>query len=637
MGIVNEAYEGFVTAAAIAPMVSPGNCRQNATRLFGAISAAEEAGAKVICAPELSVTGYTCGDLFWQNVLLEEALAALRVLVGCSARSDALIFVGLPLRHGGDLYNVAAAISGGRLLGLVPKTWIPNHGGYSELRHFTTAPPAHEEYTFDGEPIPFGTDLLFQCEEYPDLTVAAEISEDLGAPSPPSAAHARSGATVIVNLSATDESVGKDDYRHLLARSQSSRAVCAYIYSNAGYGESTGEQVFSGHSLIYENAELLGEKRPFESGFAIADIDVGSLVHDRQSLTTFSRPSDKTHRVIKFSQTQSCRLQYRRIEPKPFVPANDSERIVRCDKVLRLQTFGLMRRLDHAKAGKAVIGLSGGLDSALALLVSVSAMHLLGKPASDVIAISMPGPGTSHDTRMNARHMGKALGVNFREIDIGKIFLQHLRDIDHSEKERDVVYENAQARIRTLILMNIANKCGGLVVGTGDMSELALGWATYGGDQLSMYGVNAGVPKTLLRHIIKHVADRDKKLKSVLNDILGTPISPELLPPGKGGRITQMTEELIGPYELHDFFLYHAIRRGRTPSLVLKLAIRAFAGKYSDNEIRDTLRRFYQRFFANQFKRNALADGPKIGSVSLSASSDWRMPSDIDSEPWTNF
>ncbi|MDR3363623.1 MAG: NAD(+) synthase [Clostridiales Family XIII bacterium] len=633
MGAGTEVYEGFVTAAVVAPALRPGNCRYNATKLFEEISAAEAAGASLVCAPELSITGYTCGDLFLQETLLDEALAALRALVRSSAKSDVLFFAGLPVSHMGKLYNVAAAVSGGRLLGLVPKTYHPNYGEFYELRHFTPAPSGIEDYSFEGGRVPFGTDLLFRCAELPEFAVAAEICEDLWTPLPPSTRHARAGATVIVNLSAGDETIGKDEYRRLLIKSQSGRAVCAYLYANAGYGESTGDMVFSGHGLICENASLLAERKPFEANCAIADIDVKSLARDRRYLNTFTRTPFQSHKIVMFSQAARSALRYRHIDPHPFVPAGDAERAARCEGIIRMQTSGLMRRLEHTKSEKAVIGLSGGLDSTLALLIAARAAHALGWRGEDILAVTMPGPGTTQMTKRNAELLAAALGVGFKDIDIGPSVRQHLRDIGHPEDEHNNVYENAQARIRTLILMDLANKFGGIVVGTGDLSELALGWTTYNGDHMSMYGVNAGVPKTLVRYIIGHIADAEPRLSGVLRAVLGTPVSPELLPP-EDGRISQKTEELIGPYELHDFFLYHALRRGRTPALILKLAGRAFAGKYTASEIRATLRLFYRRFFANQFKRSALPDGPKIGSVTLSPRADLRMPSDADGEAW---
>jgi len=633
MGEESEFFEGYITAAAVAPTVRPGDCKHNALRLNEAILEAEAAGARLICAPELSITGYTCGDLFLQDSLLEKALAALRALVRCSVGGDSLIFVGLPVAHMGNLYNVAAAISGGRLLGLVPKAFPAARGDSPELSVFSPAPIGVEDFIFNGTKVPFGADLLFRCAEYPDFTVAAEIGEDLWAPIPPSTHHARGGATVIVNLAAESETVGKEDYRRLLVQGQSGRSICAYIYSNAAYGESSGTAVFAGHSIISENAKILAERKPFKPGFSITDIDIGGLIHDRIASGFFSRSHHRTHKIVGFSQAQKCALRYSGIDPHPFVPSDLAERVERCEKILRIQTYALIRRLEHIGAKKAVLGLSGGLDSTLALLVTVRVIKLLGGSPDDILAVTMPGPGTSERTKTNALLLSKALGLELNEIDISPMLFQHLRDIGHSADIRDTVYENAQARIRTLILLNLANKYGGVVVGTGDMSELALGWTTFGGDQLSMYGVNAGVPKTLIRYIIDYVASVDSGLAGVLQAILDTPVSPELLPP-TNGNISQKTEDILGPYELHDFFLYHVVRRGRTPALILKLAVKAFAGKYGEEEIRELLKLFYTRFFAHQFKRSSLADGPKVGSVSL-ADAYWHMPGDLSSAPWT--
>ncbi|MDR3304627.1 MAG: NAD(+) synthase [Clostridiales Family XIII bacterium] len=630
-------YDGFVTAAAVSPPLRPGNCRFNASSIKNSIDEAIRRGAKIVCTPELSITGYTCGDLFLQDRLLEEALVVLTALVRSTKDGDALIFVGLPLAHEGKLYNAAAAICAGELLGIVPKSNLPNYGEFYELRHFSPARKGTGVYEFDGKAVPFGTDLLFRCWQFPALTVAAEICEDLWTAEPPSTRHAKAGASLIVNLSAGDETVSKDDYRRLLCRSQSGRAVCAYVYANAGYGESTGDMVFSAHSLICENAVLLSERKPFESDFAIADIDIKGLVRDRRFLTTFggreSISPAEGYTAVWFSQPQNCRLPYRYIAPNPFVPGELAERETRCEQIIRMQSSGLAKRLEHTKAAKAVIGISGGLDSTLALLITARAMHLLGRPGEDILAVTMPGPGTTAITKSNARKLCASLGIECREIDIDVSVRLHLRDIGHPDRAFNNVYENAQARMRTMILMDLANEHDGIVVGTGDLSELALGWATYNGDHMSMYGVNAGVPKTLVRHIIRHIAQTEPALADVLKNVLDTPVSPELLPP-ENDEIIQKTEDILGPYELHDFFLYHMLRWGRNPSLIARLAVRAFAGKYSSDEIKTCMKTFYSRFFRNQFKRSALPDGPKIGSVTLSPRADWRMPSDADGEAW---
>jgi NAD+ synthase (glutamine-hydrolysing) len=626
-------YDGFVTIASIAPGLRPGNCMYNVAQIYGEVMRHTALGAKIICAPELSITGYTCGDLFLQDTLLADALVALKALARSTQWDDALIFVGLPVSHMGKLYNVAAAIQGGEVIGLVPKSYPPNYGEFYELRYFTPAFNGVETFLFNGEEVPFGTDLLFRCREFSELAVAAEICEDLWVPNPPSTRHARAGATIIANLSAGDETIGKESYRKLLARAQSGRSVCAYIYANAGYGESTGDMVFSGHGFICENAEILSERKPFSDDPAIADIDVKGLARDRRYLNTFERAAADTHHVIRFSQKQRCKLKYRYITPHPFVPSRTGELYARCEEIICMQSSGLAKRLEHVGAKKAVIGVSGGLDSTLALLITARALHLLGRPGDDILAVTMPGPGTSRLTKHNAERLCAALGVELRTIDITASVAQHLVDIGHPEDEFTTTYENAQARMRTMILMDLANKHDGIVIGTGDLSELALGWATYNGDHMSMYGVNSGVPKTLVRYIVEYIASAEPLLSEVLKAILNTPVSPELLPT-ESGEISQKTEEIIGPYELHDFFLYHMIRRGREPFLILKLACKAFNGWYEEEEIRRVLKTFYRRFFANQFKRSALPDGPKVGSVTLSPRADWRMPSDADGDAW---
>ncbi|MDR1816032.1 MAG: NAD(+) synthase, partial [Clostridiales Family XIII bacterium] len=613
----NRIFDGFVTVAAVTPEVRPGDCRFNISGIFKAVYDAIGRGAQIVVTPELSVTGYTCGDLFLQDRLLEDARAALSAFVRSTRGRDELIFVGLPFLHEGKLYNVAAAVCGGALLGLVPKTWLPTYGEFYEARHFTPAPRGTDEVRFNGWTVPFGPEILFRNNNLPALTVACEICEDLWVPDPPSTRHAMAGATIVVNLSAGDETIGKEEYRRLLVQSQSGRDVCAYVYANAGFGESTQDMVFSGHALIAENGALLAEKPPFKDGLAIADVDVQGLARDRRYLTTWQSIDNACYSIVPFAQRPACGLKHRAVDPHPFVPGGFAEREARCERILQMQASGLAKRLAHTKSKVAVIGVSGGLDSTLALLVTKRAMDQLGRPAKEILAVSMPGFGTTQGTQSNARTLARAMGVLFGEIDITPSVRQHLKDIGHSEAARDATYENAQARMRTMLLMDLANKFGGIVVGTGDLSELALGWATYNGDHMSMYGVNAGVPKTLVRYLIGHVADADLALRDVLHAVLDTPVSPELLPP-ENGQIAQKTEDILGPYELHDFFLYHMVRKGRTPSCILSLAEKAFAGRYDEIVILTALRLFYRRFFANQFKRSALPDGPKIGSVTLS-------------------
>ncbi|MDR0854260.1 MAG: NAD(+) synthase [Clostridiales Family XIII bacterium] len=637
---MSKQYEGFVTACAISPRVRPAEPEYNAEQIQLGIDEARKQGAKIIVTPELSITGYTCGDLFLQDTLLEAAKAALRGLVAASAGTDEIVFVGLPYIYEGKLYNVAAGYADGTLLGLVPKTHIPNYGEYYELRHFAPA-PFETTYVYDAAldeeaPIPFGTDILFRCAELPELVISAELCEDFWAPLPPSVRHAQAGATVIVNLSAGDETIGKDSYRRLLCGSQSGRLVSAYIYANAGYGESTSDMVFSGHSLIAENGRILGERKPFADGAVLADIDIRGLAHDRRFLTSFGGSSSEGgYTYVGFSQKQENSLKYREVEAHPFVPSGTLAREERCEEIVRMQTSGLMKRLEASFAKKAVIGISGGLDSTLALLITCQSMKALGRPFSDIVAVTMPGPGTTKLTKNSAERLCEAIGVELLEIPIENEVSLHLKDIGVGEDDRSNTYENAQARVRTLILMNLANKHGGIVVGTGDLSELALGWATYNGDHMSMYGVNCSVPKTLVRYIISHISHMEgfTMAEEILAEILEIPVSPELLPP-VNGEIAQKTEEIIGPYELHDFFLYHMLRWGRKPTQIFALAVHAFSGVYDEEAILSWLKLFIRRFFSSQFKRNTLPDGPKIGTVTLSPRGDWRMPADASAALW---
>ncbi|MDR3225752.1 MAG: NAD(+) synthase [Clostridiales Family XIII bacterium] len=797
--------EGFVRVAAVSPEIRVADCGYNAERIEEAVRAAAGKGARIVTLPELSITGYTCGDLFLQDTLLDSAKAALARLVARSEGREEVVIVGLPLLCKGKLYNVAAVYSDGELLAFIPKSHLPNYGEFYERRHFAPAFSGIEYYDFTAassagaaeddeddeaegggtrlkgigvlsiydsdddfdddeddeddddedaeyyEDIPFGTDIIFKCEEEPALTFAVEICEDLWAPNPPSVRHTANGAMIIANLSAGNETTGKASYRRLLTCGQSGRLLCGYVYASAGLGESTQDMVFSGHSIIAENGTILAENPPFGSlrgGIVISDIDVRGLARDRRYNTSFvcagangspadEDDADREYEEVLFSQPDMSFAEapkiiagdnvipfgkrgaerkeqlYRRVDPHPFVPQKKDERAERCEEILAMQSSGLAKRLTYTGAETAVIGVSGGLDSTLALLVTVRAMRRAGKDESAIRAITMPGFGTTDKTKNNAEMLCEALGVPFREIDITSQVKEHLKAIGHSEEERDVTYENAQARVRTLVLMDIANKENGLVVGTGDLSELALGWATYNGDHMSMYGVNAGVPKSLVRHIIKYAADaeaeKDPGLSAVLEDIIATPVSPELLPP-EDGQISQRTEDIIGPYELHDFFLYHMVRWGRRPRVILALAKIAFAqahgeaqeeppqespqgryreesshrrlqreaspvhvqdelspahtqgelspahvqdelpparsdagdsnrsyhgkGVYTEDEIRGWLKVFIRRFFANQFKRSTLPDGPKIGSVTLSPRADWRMPPDASPEEW---
>jgi NAD+ synthase (glutamine-hydrolysing) len=626
-------FDGFVRAVSATLPVRVADCSYNAEQIISGIKRAAGNGASVICLHELCVTGYTCGDLFLQDTLIKSARAALSRIARESADLPLIAAVGLPLVHESKLYNVAAILSGGKVLGFVPKTYIPNYGEFYEARYFAPAPPDTQTARFDEYDVPFGTRLLFRCETDENFTLAAEICEDLWASSPPSAAHTAAGATIVLNPSASNETVGKAQYRKALAALQSGRCVCAYLYSCAGRGESTSDVVFSGHDIICENGAALAESKPFAGGWAEADIDLNALAFDRRKMNSW-RSNSSGYRVVGFSRRVPLSELKRRVAAHPFVPDDADERGARCEAILDMQVAGLEKRLTHTGAKTALIGISGGLDSCLALLVTERAMKRLGRPVSDISTLTMPCFGTTARTKSNALALCEALGVPCGEIDITEAVRRHLADIGVAEDSRGVVYENAQARVRTLVLMDIANKTGGLVIGTGDLSELALGWSTYNGDHMSMYGVNAGVPKTLVRHIVRYAADTAPSLRKVLEDILATPVSPELLP-SSDGNIGQKTEDIIGPYELHDFFLYHAMRWGRSPSRILPLAETAFGVAYDAREILNWMKVFYARFFSQQFKRSCLPDGPKIGSVSLSPRGDWRMPSDAAVSEWT--
>lgn len=628
--------QGFVKVAAVTPDIRVADPIYNRESVLNQIREAEKEGAVVIVCPELCLTGYTCGDLFWQESLLCGAREALVWLVEQTKELNALIFVGLPFEHLGKLYNVAAAMNRGKLLGLVPKTFLPNYGEFYEKRHFTRGMEQAVPVCLDGQHDTFmGSHMIFECKEYPVLRVAAEICEDLWAPAPPSISHALAGANLIVNLSASDETTGKDSYRRDLVRGQSARLLCGYVYCSAGEGESTQDVVFSGHNLIAENGICLAEAARFENEITYAQIDVSRMNAERRRQTTFEPGGQMSYWYDGFSlDIKETRLT-RPVDPTPFVPHDQNDREKRCEEIFAIQSMGLKKRLAHTGCQNAVVGISGGLDSTLALLVTVRAFDALGIPREKISAVTMPGFGTTDRTYENAVAMIRCLGTGFREVSIVPAVNQHFSDIGHDASVHDVTYENCQARERTQILMDIANKSGGMVIGTGDMSELALGWATYNGDHMSMYGVNCSVPKTLVRHLVRYYADTcgDAKLSEVLYDVLDTPVSPELLPP-EDGKIAQKTEDLVGPYELHDFYLYQILRYGFSPAKVYRLAKCAFAGSYDDATILKWLRTFYKRFFSQQFKRSCVPDGPKVGTVALSPRGDLRMPSDASVQVW---
>ena len=622
---------GFLHTAAVSPALHVADCAYNTQQIIAAMRAQAVAGTKLLCLPEFTLTGYTCSDLFLQETLCRGAEDGLIQILDASKELDLVALVGLPVRHNGKLYNCAAVVCKGQLLGLVPKTYLPNYGEFYEKRQFTPGSTEVETITVCGQQVPFGTSLLFRCREMPSFVLGVEICEDLWSALPPSTFHALAGATVIANLSASDETVGKAEYRRALVENQSARLLCGYLYASAGHGESTQDMVFAGHDLIAENGTLLAEAAPFAGGRAETELDCQRL----EARNTSFEPSADGYVTVEFSLTPADAVLTRWVDPTPFVPGDPKRRAERCELILKMQADGLAKRLEHAHAKTAVIGISGGLDSCLALLVAVRAMKQLGRPTTDVLAVTMPCFGTTKRTRSNAEILCDELHVNFTEIDIANTVHSHFKDIGQDESVHDVTYENCQARERTQILMDVANKEGGFVVGTGDLSELALGWCTYNGDHMSMYAVNVSIPKTLVRYLTAYEAEiSDGELKTVLLDVLDTPVSPELLPPDKNGEIAQKTEDVVGPYELHDFFLYYFVRFGFTPSKIYYLAKHSFAGKYNNDTIKKWLITFLKRFFSQQFKRSCLPDGPKVGSVTLSPRSDWRMPSDASVRIW---
>lgn len=628
--------DGFIKVAAGTPEIKVADCAFNAACTINLMKQADKLGVRLLVLPELGLTGYTCGDLFLQPVLLDGAREALNSVRKASAKMDMLVIVGLPVQVRGKLYNCAAVICHGEILGLVPKTHLPNYGEFYEKRWFSPAPEQSDYYSgFGDDVIPFSSKLLFSCAQLPDFSVAVEICEDLWAVNPPSVSHAVAGAMIIANLSASDEIIGKDSYRRSLVTGQSARLVCGYLYADAGEGESTTDMVFAAHNMVAENGTLLAESERFATNaLTVSEIDVSRLAGERRRMTTYPSVNDQGYLNIEFSMPIHETMLTRPVSAKPFIPDELDTRQRCCADILSIQTMGLKKRIAHSRAKTAVVGISGGLDSALALLAAVRASDLLQRPRTDVVAVTMPCFGTTARTKSNAEKLSELLGVTLLHVDITASVRQHFADIGHPEEKTDVTFENAQARERTQVLMDIANKTGGIVVGTGDLSELALGWATYNGDHMSMYGVNASIPKTLVRYLVDYEAKRlGGELKTVLMDILDTPVSPELLPP-KEGEIEQKTEDLVGPYELHDFFIYYGIRWSFPPEKVLRLAEYAFAGEHSHETILAWLNVFYRRFFQQQFKRSCLPDGPKVGSVSLSPRGDWRMPSDAVADLW---
>lgn len=629
--------DGYIRVAAAAPEIEVADCKSNARNINAILAKAAKEGAKLLVLPELCVTGYTVGDLLSQQRLLDAAEKALSEIIKESGSYDVLTLVGLPVRHGSKLYNCAAAVHRGRLLGVVPKQHIPNYSEFYEARHFASGAGVSGTVTLCGFEVPFGSDLIFSCKNMPSFKVGVEICEDVWVPAPPSSELSQAGATIIANLSASTYVTGKSAYRKSLISSQSGRCIAGYVLASCGEGESSTDLVFSGELMVAENGKILQNQRAGdENNLITADVDTQLLLTERRKTTTFWDGSDLLPvREIEFNcDVENYETLRRPIKRHPFVPDAGERYKERCREVLDIQCAGVAKRLRFTHAKRAVVAVSGGLDSTLTLLVTSLAIKKYNLDC-EIIAITMPGPGTTGRTHGNASALCKALGANLREIPIGEAVKLHLKDIGHDGRP-DTAYENAQARERTQIAMDIANMEGGLVMGTGDMSELALGFATYNGDHMSMYGTNAGVPKTLIRHLIKYVAEEysdNKLLHDTLLDILDTPVSPELLP-AKDGEIAQKTEQIVGPYELHDFFLYYFLRYGFDPLKILRLACQAFDGAYTQEEIKRWLITFIKRFFASQYKRSCVPDGPKVGTVALSPRGDWRMPSDAVVDEW---
>ncbi|MFI3211954.1 MAG: NAD(+) synthase [Eubacteriales bacterium] len=626
---------GFIKVAAVTPKIKVADPEYNAIEIIRGIKESSEKGAKVIVLPELCMVGFTCNDLFLQEILLQKSKEQLSVIAEATREIEGIIFIGLPLEMNGKLYNVAAVLSKGEILAFIPKKNIPNYAEFYEARHYAVGNDTPVMYQWEDKEIPFGTNILFISQAVEGLQIGCELCEDLWVPNPPSTSHAMAGANLIVNLSASNETVGKDDYRRNLVKATSARLIAGYIYACAGEGESTQDLVFSGHNIIAENGSTLAQGKRFTNETIYADVDIHRLRHERRRMNTFVTDLEQKYLKISFDMKQEETVLERKFDGMPFVPSNREEKERRCEEILSIQSYGLKKRYEHTGCKTAVIGISGGLDSTLALLVTVRAFDMLGLDRKQIYSITMPCFGTTDRTYDNACKLAKTLGTTLEEIEIKEAVNIHFRDISHDSNVHDVTYENGQARERTQILMDIANRSGGLVIGTGDMSELALGWATYNGDHMSMYGVNVGVPKTLVRHLVQYYADTcgDAVLQEVLLDVLDTPVSPELLPP-VDGVISQKTEDLVGPYELHDFYLYYMLRCGFAPKKVYRIAKETFAGQYAEGTILKWMNTFYRRFFTQQFKRSCLPDGPKVGSVAVSPRGDLRMPSDASGAAW---
>ena len=623
--------DGFFRVAAATPSIRVADCQSNQFAILDLMRRCVQRGVGAVVFPELCLTGYTCGDLFRDRTLISSAEKALSEILEQTRDLNLLAVIGLPVPVGADLYNAAAVICRGKLLGLAAKSSIPNYSEFYEARHFTPS-PEYQEIRFCGQTVPLGNSLIFRCDRLPELAAGVEICEDLWVPDPPSSRLAQYGATLLLNPSASDEVIGKAQYRRSLVTGQSARLLAAYVYADAGEGESSTDLVFAGHDIVAENGALLAESTHFTTGLTVADVDLQRMMQERLHTTSW-RNIGQAHEIRFDMEIPSIEIE-RKFPPLPFVPADTKDLSERCEMILNMQANGLKTRLKHTGLKCAVIGVSGGLDSTLALLVAVRAFDLLHLDRKGIVAVTMPGFGTTSRTKSNAQRLSELLGVTPKEIPIGDSVSQHFQDIGHDPEIHDVTYENSQARERTQVLMDLSNQYGGLVIGTGDLSELALGWATFNGDHMSMYGVNCSIPKTLVRHLVYHAAvTGGGELCGLLKDVLDTPVSPELLPP-VDGVIAQKTENIVGPYELHDFFLYYMLRFGFTPTKIFHMAQSAFAGTYDDGTIKKWMTVFYRRFFAQQFKRSCLPDGPKVGSVTLSPRGDWRMPSDASARLW---
>ena len=630
---------GFYRIAAVSPSLKVADVDFNTSEILSCIDTAEKEHSALVLFPELSITAYTCGDLFQSSILLDETEKALVRIADYTKKSNIIAVVGAPLRCNGRLYSCGVVIQNGEIKGAVPKIYLPNYREFYEQRWFTSGKDSSGTVTIGGKSLPFGSSLIFEYNHF--FTFGIELCEDLWNITPPSSFHAMAGANLLLNLSASNELVSKADYRRELIRNQSARCVAGYVYASAGCGESTTDLVYGGHLIIAENGVLLAENRRFlrERSVITADIDCERLFNTRMSETSFDQNTIPCEsRRITLAPPENIEKIQRTYSMHPFVPDNIHERTERCREIFSIQTAGFAKRVEHTATEKVIIGISGGLDSTLALLVTAETFRILGRKNEDIVTVTMPGFGTTDRTLGNALKLCEELKTDIREIDIKEASLKHFSDIGHDAEVHDVTYENVQARERTQILMDIANREKGLVAGTGDLSEIALGWSTYNGDHMSMYALNCGVPKTLIRYLIQWVADNsDETMKNILEDIIATPVSPELLPQSSDGTIAQKTEEIIGPYELHDFFLYHTVKYGAAPEKILYLAQIAFKDKYPEEKLTEYLKIFIKRFFSNQFKRSCIPDGPKVGTIALSPRGDWRMPSDASPETWLKW